>query len=326
MTEPDDCEQERLKREALGWLTRISLGDAAPQDLVDLRRWRDTSSAHAAALARAGRLWQELEAPVAAVARGDVEDAARRGAGGARLSRRAVLAGGAAVAATAAGLMMVRPPLDLWPSLAELEADHRTGIGEQRRLALPGAVSVDLNTRTSIALRGTDQDPAIELIAGETAVVIGSAATRPFVVIAADGRMTAARASFNVRREGAAVRLTCIDGEVAVECGSQRRELGAGQQAFYDGRGFGNVITIDPSTITAWRDGMLIFRNTPLTDVIEEVNRYRFGRIILLDEGLGRRLVTARFEIQRLDTVMGQIGSVFKVPVKSLPGGFVLVG
>jgi hypothetical protein len=36
--------------------------------------------------------------------------------------------------------------------------------------------------------------------------------------------------------------------------------------------------------------------------------------------------VTARFEIQRLDTVMRQIGSVFKVPVKSLPGGFVLVG
>jgi transmembrane sensor len=326
MTESDDPQQERLKREALDWLSRISLGEASRDDVTALRRWRDESPAHAAALAAAGHLWRALEAPVAALVRDsdarDVKDA--RAAF--RPGRRAFLAGGAAAAAAVVGGLMVRPPLDLWPSLAELAADHRTGTGEQRHLTLAEAVSVDLNTRTSIAARAAGLDPGIELISGETAITIGAAAAKPFVVIAADGRMTARRATFNVRRVGPTVDLTCIDGEVTVACEGRALVLQTAERVSYGLQGLGDVIGADTAMVTAWRDGMIVFRNTPLVSVIEEVNRYRPGRIVLLDGALGQRLVTARFEIRRLDTVMGQIGNVFKVPVKTLPGGLVLVG
>lgn len=323
MTESENPQQERLKREALDWLSRISLGEATRDDLAALRRWRDTSPAHAAVLARAGQLWRALEAPVA--------DLVREGAASNRTgftpSRRAFLVGGtAAVAATIGGIMVVRPPLDLWPSLAELEADHRTATGEQQHLTLAEAVSVDLNTRTSIAMRRTNLEPEMELISGEAAVAVDRIAPQPFVVVAADGRMTASRATFNVRRVGPMVDLTCIDGEVSVECSGRAVALRATHQVSYDAGGLGDVIGADMAVVTAWRDGMLVFHETPLVHVIEEVNRYRPGRIILVDAKLGQRLVTARFEIKRLDTVMGQIGSVFKVPIKSLPGGFVLVG
>jgi transmembrane sensor len=326
MTESDDPRQRMLKSEALAWLTRVSLGEASRDDLAALRQWRDASPAHATALAQAGRLWRELAAPVEALARSGALSVPVRSKAVHRPSRRALLAGGFAAAAAAGGVMAVRPPLGLWPSLAELAADHRTGTGEQRHLTLAGAVSVDLNTQTSIALRTEDQGPGIELISGETAVAVGGSATKPFVVVAAGGRMTASEASFNVRRDGPSVRLTCIDGEVAVECKGRALTLRASQQAIYDGEGLGEVVSIDPATVTAWRDGMLVFRDAPLVRVIEEVNRYRPGRIILLDSALGQRLVTARFEIGRLDTVMGQIGHVFKVPVKRLLGGLVLVG
>jgi transmembrane sensor len=230
------------------------------------------------------------------------------------------------VAATIGGIVVVRPPLDLWPSLAELEADHRTGTGEQQHLTLAEAVSVDLNTRTSIAMRSTNLEPEMELISGEAAIAVDRTAPKPFVVVAADGRMTAYRATFNVRRQGPMVDLTCVDGEVSIECSGRTAMLGAAQRVSYDTGGLGDAIGVDTVVVTAWRDGVLVFRNTPLVRVIEEVNRYRPGRIILVDTELGQRLVTARFEIKRLDTVMGQIGNVFKVPVKSLPGGFVLVG
>jgi transmembrane sensor len=323
MTESDEPQQERLKREALDWLSRISLGEATRDDLAALRRWRDTSPAHAAVLARVGQFWRALEAPVADLVR---SGAASNGAGF-RPSRRAFLVGGsAAVAATIGGIVVVRPPLDLWPSLAELEADHRTGTGEQQHLTLAEAVSVDLNTRTSIAMRSTNLEPEMELISGEAAIAVDRTAPKPFVVVAADGRMTAYRATFNVRRQGPMVDLTCVDGEVSIECSGRTAMLGAAQRVSYDTGGLGDAIGVDTVVVTAWRDGVLVFRNTPLVRVIEEVNRYRPGRIILVDTELGQRLVTARFEIKRLDTVMGQIGNVFKVPVKSLPGGFVLVG
>ena len=325
MNEADD--PQTLKREALAWVTHVSLGEATRDDLAALRQWRDISPAHASALAQAGDLWRELEAPAEALARDRIVSVRVRSKPIYQPSRRALLGGGAAAAAAAvAAMMVVRPPLELWPSLAELAADHRTGTGEQQHLILSDAVSIDLNTRTSIALRTADREPGIELISGETAVAIGKAATKPFVVIAADGRIRASEATFNVRRDGQAVRLTCIDGGVAVECQRRTLTLRASQQVSYDGQGFGEVAAIDLAIATAWRDGMLVFRNTPLVSVIEEVNRYLPGRIILLDSALGQRLVTARFEIKRLDTVMGQIGNVFKVPVKRLPGRLVLVG
>jgi len=175
-------------------------------------------------------------------------------------------------------------------------------------------------------MRSTNLEPEMELISGEAAIAVDRTAPKPFVVVAADGRMTAYRATFNVRRQGPMVDLTCVDGEVSIECSGRTAMLGAAQRVSYDTGGLGDAIGVDTVVVTAWRDGVLVFRNTPLVRVIEEVNRYRPGRIILVDTELGQRLVTARFEIKRLDTVMGQIGNVFKVPVKSLPGGFVLVG
>src|SRR5262249_20958118 len=145
-----------------------------------------------------------------------------------RVSRRTVLAGGAAAAA-AAGVLIIRPPLELWPSLAELSADHRTAIGEQQHLTLAEPVSLDLNTRTSIAVRSTEQANGIELIWGEAAVTVGNTAKKPFVVRAANGEMSTSLATFNVRRIDANVRLTCISGAVAVSCNGRTLLVNGGQ-------------------------------------------------------------------------------------------------
>ncbi|MCA6111732.1 FecR family protein [Bradyrhizobium cenepequi] len=311
-----------MTREALDWLSRISLGDATQQDLAGLRRWRDTSPAHAAALTRAGDVWRALEKPVAEFVK---DDPSRRRAVF-HPSRRAVLAGGSAIAAAMAGVMLARPPLDLWPSIAELTADYRTGTGEQQQVTLAETVSIELNTRTSIAVHGGGREAAIELISGETAVAIAHVVPRPFVVLAGEGRTSSYRGTFNVRRRDGNVEVACIDGEVSVECSGFSATLQAGQRIAYDQGGIGDVVPADLAVLTAWRDGMLVFRNAPLANVIDEVNRYRPGRIVLIDSSLGQRLVTARFEIKRLDTVIGQISQVFKAPVKMLPGGLVLVG
>jgi len=320
--------QEGLKREALAWLTRIGLGNATEDDLAALRQWRDRSPAHAAALARAGQLWRELGPPVDALVRAGVTLPAgddRRH----RLTRRAMLGGAVAAGAAAGTFLLLDPPLHLWPSAAELAADYRTGTGEQRHLAVSDAVSIEMNTQTSLSTRSAIEGAGMELISGEAAVtVVGTVleAARPFVVIAANGRIVARAATFNLRRDGGVVCVTCIDGAVTVEGDQGRLSIGRAQQVSYGAQGLGAVVAADPAEVIAWRDGMLVFHDAPLARVIDEVNRYRPGRIILLDAALGRRLVTARFEISRLDTVMGQISHVFRAPVKTLPGGFVLVG
>ena len=318
MTEPEHPQNESLAHEALEWVSRISLGEATQENLASLRRWRDTSPDHAAALAQAAQLWRQLEQPASVLSRAERTDARR--------SRRAILVGGAAAAAASIAVLAAHPPLDLWPSLAELSADHRTGTGEQQHLTLAEAVSVDLNTRTSISMRSADRDTGLELISGEVVVAIGQAVPKPFVVTAADGRISASRATFDVRRSGSAVDLTCVDGMVSLDCDGHAVALRAAQRVSYDGKQLGAMAEVDPDIVTAWREGVLVFRNTPLISVIDEVNRYRPGRIILMDRQLGRRMVTARFDIKKLDKVMREIGNAFKVSVRSLPGGIVLIG
>ncbi len=324
MTVLNDEHEGELKREALAWLARFSLGEADAEDRAALRRWRDTSPAHDAALAEAARLWRSLGKPVEELARAGAEPAFRLSPKGARLSRRTLFAGSAAAAA--AGVLAIRPPLSLWPSLAELSADHRTAIGEQRNLNLAGkAISVDLNTRTSLSVHNSEQEVEIELISGEAAVTV-SKADRRLVVVAGNGRTTASAATFTLRHTRSGARLTCVSGVVGVACAGRDLVIKAAEQVSYDEDGLGEITRIDPVIETAWRDGLLMFRNTPLSAVIDEVNRYRPGRIILMDSTLGGRLVTARFEIARIETVMGQIAKTFQVPVTALPGGVVLVG
>ena len=59
--------------------------------------------------------------------------------------------------------------------------------------------------------------------------------------------------------------------------------------------------------------------------VIEEVNRYWRGRIILLNGDLGRRRVSVRLELARIEEIISYVQSVLGASVRRLPGGVVLL-
>jgi transmembrane sensor len=136
----------------------------------------------------------------------------------------------------------------------------------------------------------------------------------------------AANARFNVRYDSRSVCVTCLRGEVRVERGRTVFPLPAGRQMTYADQAFGPVVAVDLAVVTAWHDGILIFDATPVTAVIAEVNRYRPGRIILTNAGLGRERFSARFRIASVDRVVGEIEQVFGARATVLPGGIVLLG
>lgn len=314
-----------LRDEAEAWLLRLTSGEATEVDAAALKRWCNRSTAHAAAFAEVNLLWDRSHAAAQNIANVKQPSVAvaRHINAGSRLGRRAFLGG--AVAASAAAAMVVYSPLRLWPSLPELTADYRTGTGEQRRIAVADDISVNLNVRTSLSLRSNDGGDAVELIAGEAAIVTGAAAAKPFMVIAAEGKTIASRAHFNVRHDRSDVCVTCLDGEVRVEYGEQVASLRQRQQVFYGGRGLDQIVTIDPAVVKAWQEGMLVFRNESLDRVIDEVNRYRSGKIVLMNARLGRRLVEASVRLDRIDDIIALVRDVYDAQVTRLPGGIVLL-
>ncbi|MCK9917119.1 DUF4880 domain-containing protein [Microbacteriaceae bacterium K1510] len=320
---------EALRAEALTWLRRLNSGEVSADQIKEFEAWRAKSPAHAREFGEAILLWKVSgEAALAARDRKFVrsEDTRRR-AGGAGLGRRAFLLGGAAIAASAAGALIVRPPFALWPSYAELAADYRTSTGQQRKVELASRVSVEMNTRTSIDLRTTAAGlPQIELLTGETAISKRDDGAAQVVVRANGGHVKAVNAAFNVRNEGGQVRVACLQGEVQVQCLNRTATLHDGQGVTYDERGLGQIDIVDPDIVTAWQRGLLIFRRAPLSQVVREVNRYRSGRIVLLDAALGRREVIANFRLDRIDDVIDFMAKAMNIQIRPLAGGIVLVG
>jgi transmembrane sensor len=318
------ADPERLQREAMAWLSLLSSGTATQADAEALKTWCRQDPSHARAYARAARVWDGLGKVAAQAERPHI---ARSAASSSPvLARRAFLGGAVAASAACATYVGVHPPLGLWPSLAELRADVRTAPGERRRLDVAEGVSVDLNTRSSLAL-GAGSDAGIELIRGEAIIAAAPNADKSCTVIAGGGRIVAARAKFDVRHDADdRVAVICLDGRVKVERQAQAVVLETNQKVIYDRFGIGETERVDPVTATAWQEGRLVFRKAALSDVISEVNRYRSGRIILMNRHLGERLIDASFQLNRLENVLVYLEQAFAVAVRQLPGGLVLVG
>jgi transmembrane sensor len=143
-------------------------------------------------------------------------------------------------------------------------------------------------------------------------------------VIAGRGRATARQAVFNVRHDGEAVSVTCLEGDVRVEQRDTAVALVPGRQVIYGARALGDARAIDPELVSAWRKGLLVFRDKPLGQVIDELNRYRHGRILLINSALRRLPVNGVFHLDRLDGVIEQIHAL-GAQITNLPGGIILL-
>jgi len=314
----------RIERQAMRWVRRIDAGQMTHRDGASLRQWCQANPAHAAAFADAQRQWKLLamggeqlleQKPLAS--RPDIKPPS------VHWQRRAFLGGAVgAVAATTTAIFF--PPMGLWPSAREMRADYRTVAGEQRLVALRGDVNVELNTRTSVAVRQGGRVAGIDLIAGETAIDMTDARL-PFAVTAGAGRAVGARARFEVRHIAEQVCVTCVQGLVQVAHPSGSVTLTPRQQVSYDDHKLARVVSLDATRMPAWREGFVRFADTPLGEVISEINRYRAGKLVLVDSQLATRPVTGRFQINALDKAIAQIQRSFGLSARHLPGGVVLL-
>lgn len=321
MTDSPREKLDRIEREAHDWLVRFTSGEAGPADVRDGKMWCERDPAHRTAFMKAARMWEAL-GPEAF----EGDRPAARTFDSISMSRRAVLGGGAAAIAASAAYLVVQPPLGLWPSWSEMAADYRTQTGERRRIVVADTTSVEMNTQTSIALRQVTKEAAgIELISGE-AVVATPSGTRPaFVVTSSKGQTSGIGAKFNIRNDGHAVCVTCVEGNVQVSYGAATASLRASEQIIYDRSGLGKPAFVDAAIVTAWQDDLLIFHSKPLREVITEINRYRSGKIIVVNSALGARLFSANFRLRNVDAVLEQVKKLFDATVTSLPGGIVLL-
>ncbi|CAI2796660.1 MULTISPECIES: DUF4880 domain-containing protein [Pseudomonas] len=291
-----------LHDEARDWLVLLTSGRATVADAKALKAWCAQSPAHAQAFEQAKTLWQQVAPALDHVSQPR------------SFGRRAFLGG--ALAASAA-VVMVR--VGVPGGFAGLTADYRTAVGEQRQVVLSEGVSLELNTQTRISRVGQ----GIELLEGEVEVFAHVA--QPLKVQAGEGWVSAAQARFNVRNTDHNVCITCIQGSLSVDIAGRSVRLDQGRQLTYGAAGISDVTSVDTQAVLAWREQVLVFNNATLATVVDEINRYRPGMLVLLNKQLGQRRVQARFSLQQLAGVALLIRDAYGAKCTELPGGVVLL-
>jgi ferric-dicitrate binding protein FerR (iron transport regulator) len=74
-----------------------------------------------------------------------------------------------------------------------------------------------------------------------------------------------------------------------------------------------------------WRQQVLVFNGATLSQMIDEINRYRPGMLLLLNRELGQRRVQARFNLDQLAGVALLIRDAYGIKCTELPGGVVVL-
>lgn len=283
MTDTSDIDP--IQQVATDWFVRLQ-GDAGLEDWTAFQAWLEANPAHAAAYQAVESLWVDLEdvaneaAPVPVNVLAPVKLAApvltdnvvplRRAAAPPRPARRWMWAG-VASAAAAAVVVAVLPQLTR-PTFT----DYTTRRGEIREVALADGSRLTLGGATTLRVRLTRAERDVTLVDGEASFDVAHLENRPFVVAVADREVRVLGTEFNILSHDDRLAVTVRRGLVSVSGGQDGAvRLAKGQQLVHaSGAAASLVRTTDPDAAFAWRSGKLVYRETPLAEVVADLNRY----------------------------------------------------
>jgi transmembrane sensor len=288
--------------EAVAWFVRLQDEEATAADRESFAAWLARDPAHRAAWNEIDRIWRGL---------GDIPigEPAREGAAAiapapppARRARRLWRP----LAAAAMILLAVTLARQLLPT--GLFADHRTALAERRTIPLPDGSVVELAPLSALDVDVRGERRHVRLLAGEAFFTVARDPARRFVVEAGDGRVEVLGTAFDMRIDGGSVAVAVAHNAVAVSAGRGAAvQLERGQAARYDEAGISPVSEIDPEAVAPWRHDQLVFHDTPLSQVLAELGRYRRGHVQLIGRDLGARRITAVFDARQPDAAIATI-------------------
>jgi len=315
-----------LHEEALAWLVRLHSGHASESDRHAFQAWRTHSTAHRLAAQEAEILWRNLgelgssrrplDFPTAPVP---------------RRSRQASIL--RAIWATAACILLVIgwfAPEQLVGWFTNALADHHTGVGQQQVVTLQDGSRIHLNSDSTVNVTYTDRERTVRLLKGEAAFTVSPDARRPFLVQSGDLRSRALGTAFVVRLHQDAVTVTVTEHAVHLSTASGNDSsplvLREGEQASYTTTaGLSPARPVDPRLIAAWQRGKLIVETTPLAEVVDELNRYRSGRIMIVNPTLRPLKVTGLFDISDPDAALRMIEDTLRIHHTALTSYLILL-
>jgi transmembrane sensor len=208
---------------------------------------------------------------------------------------------------------------------------YRTGIGERSAIALPDGSVATLDTDSQIRVAYGPTERGVYLLRGQALFEVAHGKPAPFQVYAGSQRITAVGTKFNVRLEGAEVRVAMVEGAVRVRAIPQQPSdatLPVGEMILSAGEGLvaqpdkpSVVSNVDATQVVSWKGGVLTFNDTRLSDAVAEMNRYTTRSIAIADGAVGNYRISGVFKSNDPEHFSQAVAEVLPVDVTHAPGG-----
>lgn len=180
--------------------------------------------------------------------------------------------------------------------------------GGKTHFSLPDGSKVWVNSGSTFSYPAHFSDERVVELQGEAYFEIAHQ-TEPFIVKSRYGEVEVLGTEFNVKAyNDEYCETTLVNGSVKVTNKNGKQiELTPGTQAIFNAEKF-NKKTVETDLYTAWKDGRLIFRDTPLGIMIPRLERWYNVNIELTDESIRDLKFTATIEFESFSEVLELIG------------------
>jgi transmembrane sensor len=210
------------------------------------------------------------------------------------------------VAASVIGLMIIGSILFFNTKTSSLIRE--TATAANKTITLPDGSSMILREGSSAEWSSDFKQRNVHL-KGEAFFDVQHDAQHPFSVVSIHSTVTVLGTSFTINTNAIADLVTVIRGKVAVQTGSEKAILTAGE-AIQANEHLSTKINAETNA-AAWQTGILKFAETPLRKVLTDVsNVYNRPVIIQPTELADKYTVTLRFEKQPINEVVNEIALV----------------
>jgi transmembrane sensor len=266
---------ERLLDEAEAWHSALELGDA---DWGGYTLWLEVDPLHREAfdaVALTHRIVDErvgnLDMPVPVVEPAAIATAVSR--------RRWLFGAVAATVALAFGVstFWLHPP----------DRIYATSQGESRQIALGAGISVDLAPASRLVVTGGNV-AELELAKGEAVFTVAHDPGRKLAIRAGEYVVGDIGTTFGVNLSDQAVKVGVAEGRLTVTPkDGDATTVSSGQQLIAPRSGGSlRLSQVAPPDVGSWRQGRLVYSDTPLTVVAADISRYS-GKAIEVDPAIG---------------------------------------
>lgn len=221
-----------------------------------------------------------------------------------------------------AGVLAACIVLLVAPDWQGINADYSTPVGELRQVSLADGTVVDLDSGSAIDVQFSGQKRHVTLLRGQAFFAVTSQPERVFEVSAGEVTVTVTGTAFAVELSPQAVDVSVAKGSVNVldqqHPGAAVQPLKPGQRVSVRRQGDGGVRlgTLPVEQVAPWRHGQMLVIDQPLSEIVERLRRYQPGLIVLNDEALGKRKITAALDLrsprQALQAAIAPLGGRVK--------------